>query len=191
MKIKICGLFNPSDIDYVNRALPDYIGFVFTESRRRISFETAREYKKMLNPRITPVGVFVNAEISDIARLYEEETIDLAQLHGSESREYIERLKATCPITVIKAVTVGQTCPDNADYMMFDSGGGGTGKVFDWRLLPEWSNPFFLAGGINIENIKFAARMNPYCIDLSSGAEENGVKSEEKIIELVKAVREF
>ncbi|MDR0197993.1 MAG: phosphoribosylanthranilate isomerase [Oscillospiraceae bacterium] len=188
-KIKICGLFNPADVDYVNEALPDYVGFVFAESRRRVSFETAREFKKRLNPRIAAVGVFVNAEISDAARLYGEGTIDAAQLHGDEDYEYIERLKTACPVTVIKAVRAGRTCPENADYAMFDSGGGGTGRTFDWGLLPKRGGAFFLAGGINIGNIRDAAKMNPYCVDISSGAEENGVKSREKILELVKAAR--
>ncbi|MCL1823500.1 MAG: phosphoribosylanthranilate isomerase [Oscillospiraceae bacterium] len=193
MKIKICGLFNPADIEAVNEALPDYIGFVFTESRRQISFEIAREFKKHLDKRINATGVFVNAQISDIARLYEQNIINTAQLHGAETESYIAELKNACKIPVIKAGNFNNKFPENADYLLFDNGIGGTGKAFDWGLIPKVDNPFFLAGGINLNNIAEAMKQGAYCIDLSGGAEDSatGMKNREKIIRLVKTVREF
>lgn len=185
VKIKICGLKNPADIDYVNEAKPDYIGFVFAESRRGITSKTAAEYKKRLSSKIIAVGVFVNAEISLITKLHDAGTISIAQLHGSESEQYIDTLKKACDIPVIKALNAGNVYPQNADYLLFDSGKGGTGKAFDWSLIPKCDKKYFLAGGINSGNIKEAAKLNPYCIDLSSGVEDaSGNKDRKKIIEL-------
>jgi phosphoribosylanthranilate isomerase len=74
--------------------------------------------------------------------------------------------------------------------LLFDNGKGGTGKAFDWNLIPKCSKEFFLAGGINLSNIKEAMKINPYCIDLSSGAEnEKGEKDREKIIEACRIVK--
>jgi phosphoribosylanthranilate isomerase len=189
-KIKICGLFREQDIEFANEAKPDFIGFVFAESRRCINLETAALYKKLLNPQITAVGVFVNADISFIAELYNLGIINIAQLHGNESEHYINELKKTCEIPVIKAVNIGNIYPENADYLLFDNGKGGTGKIFDWNLIPKCNKKFFLAGGIYLGNIKEAIKLNPYCIDLSSGVEnEKGEKDREKIMEICRLVK--
>jgi len=92
-KVKICGLSRIEDIDAVNRALPDYIGFVFAKSRRRVDEATASMLKERLDSRIKAVGVFVNEKAEIIAGLYENGVIDLAQLHGDEDESYILRLK--------------------------------------------------------------------------------------------------
>jgi phosphoribosylanthranilate isomerase len=189
-KIKICGLFREQDIEFANEAKPDFIGFVFAKSHRQISPETAALYKKQLNPQITTVGVFVNAEISSIIEIYNSGIINIAQLHGSESEDYINELKKTCDVPVIKAVNIENTKPANADYLLFDNGKGGTGKAFDWSLIPKCKQEIFLAGGINLSNIKEAVKLNPYCIDLSSGAEnEKGEKDRGKIIEACRIVK--
>ncbi|MDR2554384.1 MAG: phosphoribosylanthranilate isomerase [Fibromonadaceae bacterium] len=190
MKIKICGLKNSVDVDYVNEAMPDYIGFVFAESKRRISPQTAAEFKNRLSPKITAVGVFVNTEISSISQLYNAGVINIAQLHGSESEAYIDELKKTCDIPVIKAINIEVSPPANADYLLFDNGKGGSGESFDWSLIPKYNKDYFLAGGINLDNIKKAINLKPYGIDLSSGTETNGKKDREKIIQLVQIARE-
>ncbi len=190
MKIKICGLKNSVDVDYVNEAMPDYIGFVFAESKRRISPQLAAEFKNGLNPKITAVGVFVNTEISSISQLYNDGVINIAQLHGSETEAYINELKKTCDIPVIKAINVEISPPANADYLLFDNGKGGSGESFDWNLIPKCNKDYFLAGGINLDNIKKAMKLKPYGIDLSSGTETNGKKDREKIIQLVQIARE-
>ena len=84
MKIKICGLFRSEDIDYVNEARPDYVGFVFAESRRQVSPEQAANLRSRLANGIVPVGVFVNAPAANIAALYRDGVISIAQLHGAE-----------------------------------------------------------------------------------------------------------
>lgn len=210
MKIKICGLFRPEDIEYANEALPDYIGFVFAESRRRVTAAQAKTLKQKLDPGIQAVGVFVNAPLEAAARLLEEGIIDIAQLHGSEDEVYVERLKAQTQRQIIKAVRVrmvediaaAQSNP--ADFLLLDHGTGGTGESFDWSLVREFGKPFFLAGGIHADNIEQAMKAGrpamvsglpaiksgiPYAIDVSSGAETDGVKDKGKILEIVRRVR--
>jgi phosphoribosylanthranilate isomerase len=192
VRIKICGLKTPEDITAVNTALPDYIGFVFTEnSRRYISPETAKKLSAALDPGIIPVGVFVNAETALITELYRDGVIKIAQLHGGESFKEIETLK-TSGVPVIQAIRFGRgdtLCP-LADYYLFDGASGGSGKSFDWSSVPDTDKPVFLAGGINTDNISAALDTRPYAIDVSSGAESGVGKDSAKIAALVRKVRE-
>ena len=202
MNIKICGLFRDDDIDYVNEALPNYIGFVFAESRRQVMPALAARLRQKLAGTIIPAGVFVNAPVADIAALYRDGVIAVAQLHGTEDAEYIARLKkasaaaGNSPIPVIKTIfstdiAAGTRPPENADFCLVDSGAG-SGKTFDWNiitLLGAIRQPLFLAGGINPENIEQAMALNPFAVDISSGAETDGVKDREKIIQLTEIVR--
>jgi phosphoribosylanthranilate isomerase len=109
-------------------------------------------------------------------------------LHGNENETYISELKKNCDIPVIKMLSAEDSQPANADYLLFDSGKG-TGISFDWNLIPKCEKDYFLAGGINLDNIEDAMKLKPYCLDLSSGAETSGVTDREKIIQLVKVVR--
>jgi phosphoribosylanthranilate isomerase len=197
-KIKICGLFREKDIDFVNEAEPDYIGFVFAKSRRQVSELEALRLREKLKDGIIPVGVFVHAPLEQIASLYRNKVIAIAQLHGGEGEAYIAALKALCPIPVIKVLSVegpeiggkGRE-PSRADYLLFDSGSGGTGTPFEWSLIdpPGMQSLWFLAGGLNADNIAEALDLNPYCVDVSSGVETGGVKDRNKIISLVHLVR--
>ncbi|MCL1876169.1 MAG: phosphoribosylanthranilate isomerase [Synergistaceae bacterium] len=188
MKIKICGLFRECDIDYINEALPDYAGFVFAESKRKVSESQAYALSRRLSPSIKSVGVFVDNDISFIRNLLERGIIDIVQLHGREDEEYMSAIGAP----VIKAVRPGEFTKMNnytVDFLLFDSPRAGSGEKFDWRLIPETEKPFFLAGGINSENITEAMKLNPYAIDVSSGVESDGVKDRRKILEIVRSVR--
>jgi phosphoribosylanthranilate isomerase len=201
MRIKICGLFRNEDIDYVNEARPDYAGFVFAKSRRQVSTVLAQHLRFRLADEIVPVGVFVNAPVAEVATLYQNGTISIAQLHGGEDEGYISRLKKMCPadskrpsIRIIKVINsddlkngIPQT---TADYYLVDSGAG-TGKSFDWRRLNsiKFEKPWFLAGGIDIKNIEQAAALNPFAVDISSGAETDGIKDREKILQLITIIR--
>ncbi|MDR3225290.1 MAG: phosphoribosylanthranilate isomerase [Clostridiales Family XIII bacterium] len=199
-KIKICGISRPEDIEYVNEARPDYIGFVFAESKRRVSEAQALALRKALHAGIIPVGVFVNAPADEIAALYEKGVIEAAQLHGAETESDIEALRTRARIPIIKAFSIAEEADflrasaSPADYLLLDHGPGGTGAAFDWNLLrrqrgrPE--KPWFLAGGINEKNIQQALEKNPYAVDISSGAETNGIKDRNKIEQLVKAAQE-
>lgn len=194
-KIKICGLCRPCDVDFVNEACPDYIGFVFAESRRRVTAEEAARLRGGLRADIVPAGVFVNEKVEVVARLYMDGIIQTVQLHGDEDDGYIRELRGIADIPVIKSFRVrtekdvfrAQSSP--ADYILYD-GGAGTGGKFDWRFLKNQTRPFFMAGGINGQNIKEALSFSPFCIDVSSGAESGGRKDREKILKLVREVRD-
>lgn len=193
MKIKICGLFRACDIDYVNEALPDFIGFVFAKSRRQVTKEWAEAMRPKLKPGITPVGVFVNEPLVNVAQLLNDNTIEMAQLHGNEDENYLKQLKSLTFKPVIKAVRVlcrrdiEEAHQTTADFLLLDNGAGGTGESFDWSLVKQVKKPFFLAGGLNAGNIEEAiAVTSPYAVDMSSGAETNGLKDRNKILEIVR-----
>ena len=198
-KIKLCGLTRQSDIDAVNIANPDYIGFVFAKSRRQINEEKAKQFKQFLSPYIQVVGVFVNEKIEKIINLCNSNIIDMIQLHGDEDNEYIRKLKECVPNKIIKAVRVKESQDVEraieivADYILFDTYHreqyGGTGETFDWNLISKVDKPYFLAGGINADNVYEAIKLcNPYCIDISSGVETNGYKDPKKILHIIDKV---
>lgn len=203
-KIKICGLFRECDIDYVNEAMPDFIGFVFAKSRRQVSNVWAEAMRPKLKPEIIPVGVFVNESLAKVAELLNDNIIEIAQLHGEENENYIQELKALTNKPIIKAVRVLsqqdiEGAQDTvADFLLLDNGTGGTGESFDWSLVSQEKNqnqnqkpkPFFLAGGLKAGNIKQAiAATSPYAVDLSSGVETAGLKDRAKILEIVRRMR--
>jgi phosphoribosylanthranilate isomerase len=198
-KIKICGLTRLGDIEAVNEAMPDFIGFIFAESRRKVTTEQAAEMKKHLDTRVKSVGVFVNAELSEIERIACAGIVDLIQLHGDEDAEYITEVRHRTGLPVIKAVRVqspaqvlrAQALP--CDYLLLDTfdknAYGGTGKTFDYALIPKLGKPFFLAGGLKARNIAEALAIRPYGVDISGGVETDGVKDAGKIREIVRVVR--
>jgi len=196
-RVKICGLSRKEDIDAVNRVLPEYIGFVFAPSRRRVGIQTADRLKEKLDSRIKAVGVFVNEDIFAISEIVQNGIVDLIQLHGDEDDAYIRQIKDVCNCPVIKSVGVGDIqpdLPDRPDYLLFDTISeqrGGVGSAFNWRILKGYRGvPYFLAGGLSIKNTADAIQMlSPFCVDVSSGVETDGYKDEEKINGFVQLVR--
>lgn len=196
-KIKICGLCRERDIDYVNQYLPDYAGFVlnYPKSRRSLSPEKAGRLVRLLNPGIPAVGVIVDQPPEQAAKLLEEHVVDILQLHGSESDDYIRALKERTGREVWKAFQIRSwadldaalECP--ADQIILDNGAG-TGEAFDWSLLEGFDRPFFLAGGLCPQNVVRAVKtVHPYGIDLSSGVETDGLKDKGKISSVIASVR--
>ena len=200
-KIKICGLKREEDIEFVNEFMPDYIGFVFANTRRKIEDEKARELKHQLNPQIKAVGVFVNDDMEHVAWLANEGIIDVIQLHGDEDNEYINALRKLTDREIIKAIRVKDASSIeearnfNADYLLLDTFVqknvyGGTGKTFDRTLIPNDIGDYFLAGGLSADNLeKVLSECNPYAVDLSSSVEIDGVKDREKISEVIRIVK--
>ena len=208
-KIKLCGLRRVEDIDAANLLKPDYIGFVFVEkSKRYISPDEARVLKERLNKdlnadnlkdsgnkKIRAVGVFVNEDVLKVAELLNTGIIDLAQLHGSEDEDYIYRLRSLTDKPIIQAVKV-QTTEDllraeasGADYILLDAGAG-DGVTFDWDLLKGFKRPYFLAGGLDPQNVGEVVRnIKPYGVDVSSGIETDGFKDPVKMQQFVENVR--
>ena len=194
-KIKICGLFRDEDIDFVNAALPDYAGFVFFEkSHRNVNIEAAKRFRAKLDRNIKSVGVFVDEPIENMLKYYLGETLDVLQLHGSEDNEYISKLRALTDNEIWQAFKIRseedilKANSSAADMLVLDNGKG-TGQSFDWSLLKNVERPFFLAGGINSDNISEALKICPYGIDVSSGAETDKIKDKDKINYIVKECR--
>lgn len=197
-KVKICGLTREADIQAVNRCKPDYAGFLFyKKSIRNICVKQAKKLRAQLDADIKAVTVFRNEELDRAVEIVKEVRPDMVQLHGSEDEDYVRQLKQQIGnLPVIKAYSV-RTVEDvrraeksTADYIMLDSGGGGTGETFDWECLREIKRPFFLAGGLDCSNVKAAIeRYHPYAVDVSSGVESGGYKDDEKIRRFVEASR--
>lgn len=199
-KIKICGLRRKEDITYVNECLPDYIGFVFAPSRRRVTKEQALGLKQILSPKIKAVGVFVNEKPEIILDLVKSGVIDVIQLHGDETQKDICKLKKETQVPIIKAVRV-KNAEDiksadtlSSDYLLFDSyqkdSYGGTGMSFSWDMIPDdLQHPYFLAGGLNESNIEHALRIPAFGYDISGGVETEGVKDYEKIKKIMSMIR--
>lgn len=195
--IKLCGLSRPCDIEAANRLLPEYVGFVFAEkSRRCITPEHAGRLCRRLASEIKAVGVFVDEEPETVAGLLQQGTIHIAQLHGGEDERYIAKTRTLTDKPIIKAFRVdsaedvSDAQRSSADYILLDSGSGGTGSVFDWTLLQNLTRPYFLAGGLCPENITSAVNaLHPYAVDVSSGIETDGLKDFTKMAAFVSAVR--
>lgn len=197
-KIKICGLRRKEDIVYVNAARPDYCGFILNvpQSRRNMDPEGLKGILEELDPGIVPIGVFVNEDTNTILRIVRESGLKMIQLHGQEGEEMVRTIRETAGVPVIKAVPVKsredveRAAGFPADYLLFDCGTGGTGRSFDWSFLEEAKQPYFLAGGIGIHNMKEAVeRFHPFAVDLSSSVETDGVKDEKKIADAVHMLR--
>lgn len=206
--IKLCGLRRVEEVELCNELGVDYIGFIFVSgSKRFVTDAQAKELKDHLAPTIKAVGVFVNESIERIVSLAEQGIIDVIQLHGKENNEYIQRLRdalSNCSgaaldnMPIIKALAVS-TYDDVAladtyasDYILLDSGPGGTGTSFNWALGGSMNRPYFLAGGLNLQNIEAAlATCHPMAVDVSSGIETDGVKDLTKMRDFVAKVRAF
>lgn len=195
-KIKLCGLSRSCDIEAANELMPEYIGFVFApKSRRYVSPEKAAELKRMLSPNIQAVGVFVNETPENVATLLSDGVIDIAQLHGNEDNDYINRLRQLTEKQIIKAFRIKSESDisaaeqSEADYVLLDSGAG-TGTVFDWNLIKDIKRPYFLAGGLDVQNVSAAIEtLTPFAVDVSSGIETDGHKDKNKMAAFAAAVR--
>ncbi len=196
-KIKLCGLTRPEDIAAANALKPEYIGFVFApKSRRAVSREKAAELRAQLSPEIQTVGVFVNEAPETVARLLNEDLLDIAQLHGQEDAAYIARLRSLTPkplwqaLRVEDAASLAAAARSTADMVLLDSGTGGTGTAFNWKLLQGFPRPYILAGGLDADNaVDAVSRLHPDVVDVSSGIETAGRKDPAKMAAFVAAVR--
>ena len=197
-RIKICGLFRPCDIEYVNRVRPDWCGFIidFPQSHRSLTPDQVRELRRGLDSAITPVGVFVDQPVEDVAALLNDGTVSTAQLHGHEDPAYIAALREAAPgCTVWKAFKVRSAADleaasaSPADLIILDNGYG-AGETFDWSLAGGVKRPYLLAGGLTPENIPQAvAQLHPYGLDISSGVETGKKKDFTKIQAAAAAAR--
>ena len=197
-KIKICGLFRPCDVDYVNEARPDWCGFIvnFPKSHRNRTPDQVRTLRARLDPAVIPVGVFVDRPVGEVAGLLNDGTITVAQLHGHEDEDYLAALRALAPgrelwkaFKIRSEDDLAAAAASTADQILLDNGYG-TGQTFDWSLAGGVKRSFLLAGGLTPENIPDAvARLHPMGLDLSSGVETDRETDRTKILAAVAAAR--
>lgn len=196
-KIKMCGLSTALDIDYANEVLPDYIGFVFASfSKRAVDEQKAKALSINVDKRIKKVGVFYNHSIDFILKQIDEKIISIVQLHGDESEDFIKELKKKTNAKIIKAFSVEdendikKAEKSIADYILLDNKTAGSGQKFDWSIIKSIKKPFFLAGGLNCDNVSEALKLNPFAVDVSSGIETDNKKDITKMKDFAKKVRQ-
>lgn len=207
MWVKICGITTPEAALACAEAGADAVGFVFAESRRRISPEEARRITEILPPELERVGVFVDAPWQEVAEIQEYLRLDVLQFHGGENPDYC----AHFPVKVIKAFRVASledlqvvgAYRDRIHACLLDSYvpgvQGGSGRVWDWGLferLPRFGplgvERVIVAGGLAPENVVDALRIvKPYGVDTSSGVETCGRKDALKIRKFIENVRRW
>ena len=197
--IKICGLSRLQDVEYVNRAKPDWCGFVvnFPKSRRSVTLDQLKILCSRLAAGVIPVGVFVDRPVEEVTELLNCGMIAAAQLHGGEDGNYVAALRAAAPgkeiwkaFPVRSAADLERAVAFPTDRILLDSGQG-TGRAFDWSLLRNFPRPYLLAGGLSPDNLREAIRiLHPSGVDLSSGVETGGFKDFDKIQAAVAAARE-
>ena len=190
-KVKICGLSTKGAVETAVSAGADYIGFVFAPSKRQVTLEEATELAKLIPSDVKKVGVFVSPSRTELLEAIEKVGLDLVQVHGQVVDDLFEDL----PCATIQAVQVdgnGHVPNSQADYLLFDAPVAGSGQTFDWGQLDttELSQPFFIAGGLNKDNVEEAIQhFTPFAVDVSSGVETDGQKDHEKIRRFIERVK--
>ena len=209
VRVKICGLTKPEDMDVVARVGAAYAGLVFfARSPRALTAQQARSLAIAAPPGLARVGLFVDGDDALFDAVLAEAPLDMLQLHGKETPERLQALKARYGLPVIKAVGVAdaddlpklETYGRVADMLLVDAKPpknavlpGGNGLTFDWRLIAgrRWPVPWMLAGGLTTENVGQAiALTGAQQVDVSSGVESApGVKDPDLIQPFVEAAR--
>ena len=190
-KVKICGLSTKEAVKTAVSAGADYIGFVFAPSKRQVTVEQATELAKFIPSHIQKVGVFVSPSRAELLEAVDKVGLDLVQVHG----QVVDKLFENLPCGSIQAVQVdegGHVPNSQADYLLFDAPVAGSGQTFDWGQLDttELAQPFFIAGGLNEDNVARAIQhFSPFAVDVSSGVETDGQKDHEKIRRFIERVK--
>lgn len=208
-KVKICGIKDVDTLRLLKELQADYVGFIFAQSKRRV---TAGEAGALLRAVASPppaVGVFVNPSLVELEETLRDVSLSVIQLHGQESPEFCREVKERFGLPVWKAVAVGEEGTLSLDLQaylpvveafLFDThdpaAAGGTGKRFSWEQIPllrerAGNATVVIAGGITVDNVgELVGRYSPPMIDLSSGVETEGRKDPDKIKTLMQRVRE-
>lgn len=199
-RIKICGITNHEDAANAVACGTDALGFIFfKDSKRYILPEKAAEICAKVPAFIATVGLFVNEPLENVNRTIERVQLDLVQFHGDETPEYCDsvghRYIKAVRATSREQIALEAQSFESARAILVDTATegqfGGTGKTFDWNLLPELGKPFVLAGGLDATNVEAAiAATDPYAVDVSSGVELSaGVKNLVEMKKFVEAVQ--
>ena len=190
-KVKICGLSTKEAVGTAVSAGADYIGFVFAPSKRQVTLEQVAELAEIIPANVKKVGVFVSPSRAELLEAVDKVGLDLVQFHGQVADDLFEDL----PCASIQAVQVdgdGHVPNSQADYLLFDAPVAGSGQTFDWGRLDTTglAQPFFIAGGLNEDNVARAIQhFSPFAVDVSSGVETDGQKDHEKIRRFIERVK--
>ena len=190
-KVKICGLSTKEAVKTAVSAGADYIGFVFVPSKRQVTVEQAAELAKIIPTNVNKVGVFVSPSRAELLEAVDKVGLDFVQVHG----QVVDKLFEDLPCASIQAVQMdgeGHVPNSQADYLLFDAPVAGSGQTFDWGRLDttELAQPFFIAGGLNEDNVARAIQhFSPFAVDVSSGVETDGQKDHEKIRRFIERVK--
>ncbi len=187
VRVKVCGITNKEDALAAANLGADALGFVFFNgSPRCVDAQTANEIVRVLPMFVSSVGLFVNASIEEVNAVLKTVPLDVLQFHGDETPEFCRQFNRA----YIKAIRV-QSQQDIEDGMRdfhdarallldahVDGVFGGTGKTFDWQMMPErWRMPWVLSGGLNDQNIVSAIeKTQATAVDVSSGVEQSAGK---------------
>jgi len=202
VKVKICGIFETDSLEKMQdkKVWPDYIGFVFTQSRRQVSKEQVTEWKSLIPSHVKTVGVFVNAAMKELM----EAPVDILQLHGDETPKDCERIRSKTNKRIWKVIPMKDDAallPYEAylpfvDGFLFDTAGanrGGNGIAFRWESQRQtWESiekQVLVAGGITKKDLKQLKTYPIDGVDVSSGVEIDGKKSVDKIIQFIEEAR--
>ncbi len=211
MKLKICGNHSAHDVKVSSRSDAQYIGFVFATSKRQVQPEQVQQWLNNVQGKEKKqiVGVFVNEDIDIIERAINIADLNIVQLHGTESPEFIAQLRARCNVDVWKvihhaddALQMLEQYANLVDGYLIDNktdkAWGGTGTTFNWTFVPEYINKAhqynklcFIAGGINPSNVSDLIKFKPDGIDLASGVETELKKDGQKIIQLQECIDSY
>ena len=200
VRIKICGLTRDQDVHNAVTEGADALGFVlYAPSPRAVTAEQAAQLIKKVPAFVTTVALFVNESAEEIQRVLSICPFDLLQFHGDESpefcrqfnRPYMKAIRVRSADDIHSAV---QQYPDTKALLLdayVENLPGGTGQAFDWRLIPQLSVPWVLAGGLNSTNVADAInQVTPFAVDISGGVEASkGIKDRQKIQEFISEVR--
>lgn len=200
LKLKVCGMRDPENIQELIALQPDFIGFIFYEKSARFAGNVQPDALANIPKEISKVGVFVNASIEQIEAQVSKLGLDYVQLHGDESISFSINLREK-GIKLIRVFRVTDSLPADiddykgiADFILLDtatSGYGGSGQHFDWKILEEYTSeiPLLLSGGIRLEDLNTIRNLdlkNLVGIDVNSRFElAPALKDVKKVEELI------
>ncbi|MDT8717090.1 phosphoribosylanthranilate isomerase [Clostridium sp. 19966] len=200
VKVKICGIRRIEDVYMMNELKPDYVGFVFAESKRKVSIEEAERLSRELDKDIKKVGVFLEQDLNFIKAAFEKARLDIIQLHGENQEVYCKSIdfgEVWRAVRISSVEDIENIKREAAAGILLDSkiegSYGGSGKSFEWKVAEDIgkSQKIILAGGLNESNVKEGIRIvKPYAVDVSSGVEVNGFKDYEKCKSFIRKVKE-
>ncbi len=203
MKLKFCGFRSKEDIKKALNCNIDYLGLIFANSKRKIDkYQGAEIIKEIDFGQVKLVGIFMDQSIDEVIDIAEFVKLNIIQIHGSESNEYLKELKIRTGKEIWRAIPGDEKSLEqfnliSADFVLIDSTkGGGSGEVADWELInkyeKDFNKPYFLAGGLGVNNIETAInKLKPYGLDICSGIEMDSAKNIELMREISRRVKNY